>query len=154
MKKKWCSSWMYRNNNINNRLKLQRMHRPLVTQQRMQKTALSIMRCIGNNMSLLAYIYIYIFDATESQHDIQKGQRRMWSRKKEWRQTIREKSLLVQRIFKVHAVLVESSRYCIWIKVMTTRELIMRTIVSVQFMIKTDMKEMRLTFVTLDDISP
>lgn len=30
----------------------------------------------------------------------------------------------------------------------------MRTIVSVQFMIKTDMKEMRLTFVTLDDISP
>lgn len=30
----------------------------------------------------------------------------------------------------------------------------MRTIVSVQFMIKTDMEEMRLTFVTLDDIHP
>lgn len=60
MKKKWCSSWMYRNNNINNRLKLQRMHRPLVAQQRMQKTALSIMRCIGNNMRLLVYIYIYL----------------------------------------------------------------------------------------------
>lgn len=57
-------------------------------------------------------------------------------------ETEKEKEIGSRQCLKVHAVRV-NSRYFIWIKIITTRELIMRTIVSVQFMIKTDMKEMR-----------